>query len=245
MNWGNAFRQWQEEADEDEGDDLADDIEICFPTAIPDVFIPQISLEHGNRTKAFHIMCCCGAWGHKFSVLLQRYLINLVLNPGMLMIRFVMYTCLSLLLGLLFYDLESDESYQAVNSRAALLFYSSSFYIFMVVAVLPFLAHDKYIRDKEVLNGFYHPATHHLATVVASIPSVLILALMITALLVGLVKLQNGLNFFIILALALWCAESYVLLMSLCVRNYIIAIVLLAGVSSCMQKCINIHLLIS
>ena len=131
--------------------------------------------------------------------------------------------------GVLFFDVQQDESYLAVNPRAALLFYSSSFYIFMIVAILPFLANDLQIRDKETLNGFYHPVTHHLASAVASLPAVLILALVISLILVGMVKFQNPLEFFVILALALWCAESSAFLMSILVRNYIIGIVLLAG----------------
>ena len=101
----------------------------------------------------------------------------------------------------------------------------------MVVAVLPFLGLDRDIRDKEVLNGFYHPLMHHFAMTVASIPAVLILALVITVILVGMVKLQNATSFFLILMLALWCAESYAFLIALCIKNYIIGIVCLAGVS--------------
>ena len=229
VNWETALKQWQEEADEDEGDDLADDIELCFPTAIPDVLIPQMNPERSGAPQSPGCICCCGSRCNTFCELLRRYILNMLRNPGMLLIRFVMYTILSLILGVLFFDVQQDESYLAVNPRAALLFYSSSFYIFMCVAVLPFNFHDLQIRDKETLNGFYHPVTHHLASAVASIPAVLILALVISLILVGMVKLQGAVNFFVILALALWCAESSAFLMSILVRNYIIGIVLLAG----------------
>lgn len=115
-------------------------------------------------------------------------------------------------------------------------------FIFMVVAVMPFLAHDNFVRDKETLNGHYHPVTAHLAMTVASIPGFLLLSIVITGILVGMVKLQNAGTFFTVLTLALWCAESYAFLMSFCVRNYIIAIVLLAGVSaSKVQKHVECH----
>lgn len=234
VNWETAFKQWQEEAEDDEGDTLADDIETCFPSAIPDVIIPrQISVQNGNQNGPAQLLsrlCCCSGWGQKFMVLLHRYLLNMIKNPGMLLIRLVMYTGLSLVLGLLFYNLNWEDDSQAVNSCAALLFYSSSFFIFMVVAVMPFLAHDNFVRDKEILNGHYHPVTAHLAMTVASIPGFLLLSIVITGILCGMVKLQNAGTFFSVLTLALWCAESYAFLMSLCVRNYIIAIVLLAGI---------------
>ena len=76
---------------------------------------------------------------NKFLELVRRYLGELILNPGILQIRLAMYTILSLFLGALFFKLEKDyEATQSINSYAALLFYSSSFYIFMVCATLPF-----------------------------------------------------------------------------------------------------------
>jgi len=155
VNWENAFKKFQKDADEDDGDSLADDFEnteVCFPSAIPDVVIPQFIRDNDGKGEALCIGFLCRRSG-TFIELLRRYIINIFRNPGMLLLRLVMYTCLSLLLGSLFYNLEHDDSYQTVNSRAALLFYSSSFYIFMVVAALPFLAHDQDIRDREMLNG--------------------------------------------------------------------------------------------
>jgi hypothetical protein len=225
VNWESAFKQWQEKADEDGGDDLADDIETCFPTAIPDVLL----ISSNNQTP---ISSFCGKRLPTFTFLelLHRSLLHTFKNPGMLGLRILMYTPFSLFLGLLFFHLHHDRSDQSVNSMAALLFYSSSFFIFMVVAILPFLATERLICRKEVLNGFYGPITHHLAVTVGSIPRVLILSFIITLILAGMVKLQNPVQFFLILLLALWNAESYALLMSICVGNYILGIIILAGI---------------
>jgi ABC-type multidrug transport system permease subunit len=116
-------------------------------------------------------------------------------------------------------------------SAVALLFYSSSFYIFMVCETLPFLAIDLKIRDKEVLNGFYHPITHHLAVALSTIPACLILSLVISAIQVNMVGLQNGIQFFLILTLALWCGDALAMLVSLCAPHFVIGIVVCAGVS--------------
>eukprot|EP00985_Skeletonema_marinoi_P027643 scaffold23018_cov205-Skeletonema_marinoi.AAC.6 len=222
VNWESALKQWQEKVDEDEGDYLADDIEICFPSAIPEVLL----ISANNETTV-------PSWGKswlKFLALLQRSILDALKNPGILGLRILMYTPFTLFLGLLFYNLQDDESYESVNSRAALLFYSSSFYIFMVVAVLPFLAKERLICRKEVLNGCYHPITHHFAVSVGSIPNVVILSFIITLILVGMVKLHNPVQFFLILLLALWNAESYAILLSTCVTNYILGIIILAGI---------------
>ena len=37
--WSTIFKEWQEEVEEDEGDFLADDIEICVPIRIPKVIV--------------------------------------------------------------------------------------------------------------------------------------------------------------------------------------------------------------
>eukprot|EP01082_Thalassiosira_pseudonana_P000200 g357.t1.1.5e174188 g357 g357.t1 contig1:864473-866633(+) len=234
VDWESAFKKWQEEGDDDNEDGLADDIETCFPTAIPNVMIPSMQSRSNNEesSSCLSYLCCCfGKWSPKFIELLRRYLLQMALNPGILQLRFGMYTMLSLILGMLFFNLEQDFSYQQVNSHAALLFYSSSFYIFMVVAILPFLAIDHQIKEKEVLNGFYHPITHHLAVSVAAIPTVFIMSLVISVILVNMVQLENGIMFFLILTLALWCGESLAILVSLCTKNYILGIVGCAGVS--------------
>jgi hypothetical protein len=234
VDWESAFKKWQEEGDDDNEDGLADDIETCFPTAIPNVMIPSMQSRSNNEASSScssYFCCCFGKWSPKFIELLRRYLLQMALNPGILQLRFGMYTMLSLILGMLFFNLEQDFSYQQVNSHAALLFYSSSFYIFMVVAILPFLAIDHQIKEKEVLNGFYHPITHHLAVSVAAIPTVFIMSLVISVILVNMVQLENGIMFFLILTLALWCGESLAILVSLCTKNYILGIVGCAGVS--------------
>ena len=222
MNWETAFKQWQEKADEDGGDPLAGDIETCFPSAIPEVLLSSTT---NDTTKKRTLFCC---FGGTFLELLNRSLLETIKNPGMLWLRIGMYGPFTLFLGALFFNLGRGQDYESAKPITALLFYSSSFYIFMVVVVLPFLAHDRLISKKEVMNGFYHPTTQYFAMVVGSIPRVVIVALIISVILCGMVKLQNPVYFFAILFLALWNAEATALLMSICVSNYVLGIILLA-----------------
>jgi hypothetical protein len=230
LNWEAKFHRWQEE-DEEEGDMLADDIETCFPSNIPNVIVPQKQTASENKASRCSTMLSCN--GIVKNELVKRYMLQMLLNPGILQIRLAMYTMLSLFLGALFYNLEKQsEDLQSINSNAALLFYSSSFYIFMVCVTLPFLAIDLQIRDKEVLNGFYHPITHHLAVLLSTIPACLILSLVISVIQVNLVGLANGIEFFLILTLALWCGDALAMLVSLCAPHFVIGIVVCAGVST-------------
>lgn len=234
LNWEANFKKWQME-EGGEGDLLADDIETCFPSNIPDVIIPhKQNAQESKVSKCSKILSCNGSIKNELT---KRYMLQMILNPGILQIRLVMYTMLSLFLGALFYNLEKEPGdLQSINSHAALLFYSSSFYIFMVCATLPFLAIDLQIRDKEVLNGFYHPITHHLAVALSTIPACLILSLVISVIQVNLVGLANGIEFFLILTLALWCGDALAMLVSLCAPHFVIGIVVCAGVSAAVWR---------
>ncbi|KAL7472192.1 hypothetical protein ACHAXS_013645 [Conticribra weissflogii] len=233
-HWEKVFEEWRdhEGRDDDDDDDESDGVCNEDPTdgfysfAIPEVRIPKIHSVDRNdfRTSKVRIR------SHKFFQLFKRYLRNMISNPGMVQIRLGMYTILAFFLGALFYGMDKDSDVMAAASCASLLFYSTSFFIFMVGSILPFLAHDRFIRDKEVLNGFYHPITHHLAVTASMVPAVLLLALVITLIMVGFVEFQNPVTFFLITMLALWCGEALASLVSLNVKNYIIGIIVVNGV---------------
>lgn len=226
-NWEARFQEWQDASEED-GDDLGENTETCFPSDIPEVTINRKGGQLQGERKIWNGTL------NKFLELVRRYLGELILNPGILQIRLAMYTILSLFLGALFFKLEKDyEVNQSINSYAALLFYSSSFYIFMVCTTLPFLAIDLQIRNKEVLNGLYHPITHHLAVALCTIPACLILSLVISVIQVNMVGLQNGMQFFLILTLALWCGDALAMLVSLLAPHFVMGIAVCAGVSTC------------
>ena len=159
---------------------LGDDIETCFPTAITTVQISRGAIQKSKYLKKYHVM----------SELIKRYFLDLFLNPGMLWVRFAMYFMLSLMIGLLFFGLGNKTSYTSIQSRTSVLFYSVSFYIFMVVAVLPFRVHDKAVASKEVFNSYYHPLAHHFASTLASLLGVLILAFTTTVIMVPIGKVQ-------------------------------------------------------
>jgi hypothetical protein len=234
VDWEAAFREWQQSgATSSSQYAVLNDTESCFPTMIPNVAVPHKDvMDHTSQDGMTWIECVVEEV-RKYPELVRRYLFQMFLNPGIMQIRLVMYTMLSLFLGALFFNLETDyENKQSINSHAALLFYSSSFYIFMVCATLPFLAIDTQIRNKEVLNGLYHPITHHLAVAICTIPACLILSFVISLIQVNMVGLQNGMYFFLILTLALWCGDALAMLVSLCAPHFVIGIVVCAGVSA-------------
>lgn len=219
--WAASFKQWQEEADEDEGDMLADDIETCFPAAITTVEIRRSSVQKSKYLKRMWVMI----------ELIKRYILQLFLNPGILWVRFVMYSMLSLMIGLLFLGLGNKTSTTSIFSRTSVLFYSVSFFTFMVVAVVPFRVHDKAVAKKEVFNSYYHPLAHHVASTLAALLGVLILSFVTTVIIVPMAKFHAPFKFFLDMLLSLNCAEALAQMVTLLVSNYIVGIVALAGVS--------------
>ena len=219
--WADSFKRWQEQADEDEGDMLADDIETCFPTAITTVEISRSAVQKSRFLKKSRV----------WLELTRRYMLDLILNPGIMWVRFAMYSMLSLMIGLLFLGLGDRASTTSILSRSSVLFYQVSFFIFMCVAVLPFRVHDKAVAKKEVANSYYHPLAHHFTSAFASCFCVLALAFITTVIIVPMAKFQSPFKFFLNMLLSLNCAEALAQLATLLVSNYIVGIVGLAGVS--------------
>ena len=161
--------------------------------------------------------------------LTYRYCLNLWLNPGILGTRLVMYIILSLLVGALFFDLESNDTYSSANSRLAVLFYCNAFFIFMSVAVLPFTVMERAIIDKEVRNGYYHPACFQIAQAIASIPGTFVIALMVSVITLGMTGMRSPYWYFLIMFLSLNCAEALAHLVSHIVPHFIIGIAVVAA----------------
>lgn len=134
-----------------------------------------------------------GNFFHQVTELVRRYFTNLMLNPGILGVRVVMYAMLALIIGALFWKIgkkratlystlilfnllqlktyhitpllviSGDSStYTSIQSRIALAFYCAAFFIFMSVAVMPFIIIERAIVEKEVRNGYYHPAVYQV-----------------------------------------------------------------------------------
>ena len=169
-------------------------------------------------------------WFHASLALTQRYFLNLWLNPGILGTRVAMYSMLSLLIGALFYNLGDNDSYSSVQSRIALQFYCVAFFVFMSVAVLPFTVMERAIVEKEVRNGYYHPAVFQLAQAIASVPGTFLLALITTVIVISLTGLREPIWYFINMFLALCCAEALAHLVSHVVPHFIIGMAVLAGI---------------
>mmetsp|Transcript_24824 Transcript_24824/g.37099 ORF Transcript_24824/g.37099 Transcript_24824/m.37099 type:complete len:556 (-) Transcript_24824:651-2318(-) len=170
-----------------------------------------------------------GAW--TALELTRRYFLNLLFNPGILGTRIAMYVLLSLVIGALFWELGDKTSYESIQSRIALAFYCVAFFVFMSIAVLPFTVIERAIVEKEVRNGYYHPAIYQFAQGISSIPATALLAFLTTLIILSMTKLNEPYWYFLNMFLALSCAEALAQFVSHLVPHFIIGMAIVAGVS--------------
>lgn len=91
----------------------------------------------------------------QFMVLAERAFLNNAKNPGIFLVRLVMYIGLCLMVGLMFLGLGDKFGPSDVVSRVSLLFYVAAFLVFMSVAVLPFFILERQVFMRERSNGWY------------------------------------------------------------------------------------------
>jgi len=161
--------------------------------------------------------------------LIRRYSWNLLLNPGILSMRIFMHCVLSVAVGILFWDLESNTSYSSVQSRIALLFYCVAFFTFLSATAVTFAVMEHGRVNKEVRNGYYHPITFQLAFLLTSVPGTFILALLTTALISSMTGLRAPVSFFTNMFLTLTCAEGVVQLVSHILDHSIQGVAMILG----------------
>jgi ABC-type multidrug transport system ATPase subunit len=215
--WALAYIEWEKSAE------AANDAES--PGKVYD-------LNRDSTNAESEISVRSSSRGSAFSTtleLVRRYTWNLYLNPGIIGTRVVMYSMLSLMIGVLFWDLGDKTTYSSVTSRIGLLFYCVAFFVFMSVAALPFAVMERGIVEKEIRNGYYHPICFQVAQFITSLPGTFLLAIMTTVIVVSMTGLKEPIFYALNMFLALTCAEGLSQLVSYLVPHYIIGLALVAG----------------
>lgn len=163
------------------------------------------------------------------SALTYRYFLNLWFNPGILFVRIAMYSMLALMVGALFWELGDKHDYESIISRAAVLFYCVAFFIFMSVAVLPFTVMERDIVDKEVLNGYYHPASYQIAQGISTLPGAAVLAGLVSLIIITMLKFKDPSWYFLNMFLSLMTSEALAQMVSHAVPHFVIGMAMIAG----------------
>lgn len=130
----------------------------------------------------------------------------------------------------MFWDLGKNKTQSGISARVSLIFYCVAFFVFMSIAVVPFSMMERGIVEKEVRNGYYHPAVYMISQSVTSLFGTCVLALLTTIIIMLMTGLNEPVYYFLNMFLALNCAEAIAYFVSFLVPHYIVGIAAVAGV---------------
>jgi len=221
--------------------ELALEGETSAPSPVPNAatatssedMITEDDDDDEQKENLYRRCCVAGGgragFGSNFRTLVHRNLLNLVRNPGIIVVREAMYLMLAVFLGLTFLYMGRTYTSQTVVARNSLLFFVAAFWVFMSVAVIPFVEMERAVFLREKRNGAYTAAPYVLAHFVGLLPGTFLLA-STTSLFIVFMSSLNGYGYFLLcLWMSLIYAECFVYFVASISPHYIIGIALAAG----------------
>ncbi|XP_009767616.2 ABC transporter G family member 1-like [Nicotiana tabacum] len=165
-------------------------------------------------------------------VLTRRSSVNMFRDLGYYWMRFATYVGIALGLGSIYYDLGSN--YHSIEERGLMVAFVVSFMTFMTVGGFPSFVEDMKVFQRENLNGHYGCCTFVIGNTLSSIPYVLLISFVPGAIAYLLSGFQNGSGHFIYFALVLFTSmmivESLMMNVAAIVPNFLMGIVIGAGI---------------
>ncbi|KAG8383549.1 hypothetical protein BUALT_Bualt04G0025200 [Buddleja alternifolia] len=197
-------------------------------------YVDEICKENSNgslekkRNQAGFITQCL--------VLTQRSFVNMFRDLGYYWFRFGTYIGLCLCIGTLFYDIGFD--YGSIQARAIVLMFISSFMTFMTIGGFPSFVEDMKIFTHERLNGHYGVAAFVVGHTLSSIPYLLLVSLIPSAMAYYLVGLQKSIDHFtyfaLLLSVCMIVVESLMMVVASIVPNFLTGIIIGSGIQGIM-----------
>ena len=108
--------------------------------------------------------------------LMLRNFRNIVRNPAVLWLRFLMYMGLSGMIGTVWWQAGDEPLAGEIANIAGVLFFIATFMAFMSISVLPAFLEDKAIFVKDRANGAYGVGPYSLAGMLISLPFIFLLS---------------------------------------------------------------------
>ncbi|KAI3931530.1 hypothetical protein MKW92_011132 [Papaver armeniacum] len=183
-------------------------------------------LEKGSQASFFT---------HSF-FLTKRSFVNMYRDFSYYWLRLGIYVSLSLCIGTIFFDIGHSSS--SIQARGAMLMFLTTLLTFMSIGGFPSFVEDMMIFDRERLNGHYGVAAFVIGNTLSSIPYLFIISLIPAAIVYYLVGLHKGLDHFLFFVLVIFVSvmvvESLMMLVASMVPNYLMGIIVGAGIQGIM-----------
>lgn len=179
------------------------------------------ALEDDSNTLSYNV-----GFAQQTIVLFKRGLVNMIRNPVVVWVRFVMYFMLALLVGAAWF--RTGKSSSDIADINAALFFINAFFVFMSVSVLPAYIEERSVLIRELANGSYSVFSYIVAHTLFEVPYVGLLAVMGTVVVYFMIGFTWSVERFFVFMANLWaslfCAESIMVLISAVCPILIIAV---------------------
>ena len=166
------------------------------------------------------------------AVLTQRSLTNNLRDVGVFWARLVMYLCLCGVCAFVYFRM--GHTWQDVYSRAAILFFTAAFLVFMSISGAPAFVETMKVFTRERLNGYYPVGAFATADMLAGAPFIALIALLSACVLYFITNLNyHGFGRFVYFTLnlyaALLTAEAFIMCLAPLVTHFLVLIAIAAG----------------
>ncbi|KAJ7547414.1 hypothetical protein O6H91_08G084900 [Diphasiastrum complanatum] len=165
-------------------------------------------------------------------VLTSRSFINMSRDIGYYWMRVVVYFAVALCLGTIY--LNVGTTYESISARASCMFFAGAFLTFMSIGGFPSFTEDMKVFHHERLNGHYGVAIFILANTLSSLPFLILIAILSSAVAYNMAGLHPGLDRFVYFAscllASLMVVESLMKAIASVIPDFLMGIILGAGI---------------
>uniref|UniRef100_A0A0E0M5T0 ABC transporter domain-containing protein n=1 Tax=Oryza punctata TaxID=4537 RepID=A0A0E0M5T0_ORYPU len=173
----------------------------------------------------------------KTLVLTRRSFVNMYRDIGYYWLRLVIYVCISVCLGTIFYNVGYGPD--SIQARSQMLMFIATLLTLMAIGGFPSFVEDMKIFRRERLNGHYGVTTFVISNTLSSTPYLLLNAVVPGAIAYYLTGLQRQIEHFVYFALVLcsctMLVEALMMIVATIVPDFLMGIVTGAGIQGIMM----------
>ncbi|XP_019702651.1 ABC transporter G family member 15 [Elaeis guineensis] len=177
------------------------------------------------------------SWWKQLTTLTRRSFVNMSRDIGYYWLRIVIYIVVAVCVGSIFMDV--GTSYTAIFARASCGGFVSGFMTFMSIGGFPSFIEEMKVFIRERQNGHYGVAVYILSNFLSAFPFLIAVSFSAGSITYYMVKFRKGFSHYIYFTVSLYASiaviESLMMIIASLVPNYLMGIILGAGVMGIMM----------